>query len=184
LVSFEGSIFNSNGNASVSVLLHFIQEENMVQPILFVHILAAFLLVAGSVGSLATSLSARRTSSSSTILALMKLQHKLTGTLILPGSSIVLLSGLYLTYALGLSWTSFWIAGALAAWVLALLLGGIVLGPSVDKVVKEAERCIDHGETQVSPELRSRLESTKFVIGEWAEKGLILLLIYFMVFKP
>ncbi|HTA77329.1 MAG TPA: hypothetical protein VK791_09245, partial [bacterium] len=62
----------------------------MVQPILFVHILAAFLLVAGSVGSLATSLSARRTSSSSTILALMKLQHKLTGTLILPGSSIVL----------------------------------------------------------------------------------------------
>ncbi len=156
----------------------------MIQPILFVHILAAFLLVAGSIGSFATSLSARRRSSSSTILVLMKLQHKLTGTLILPGSSIVLLSGLYLTYALGLSWTSFWIAGALVAWVLALLLGGIVLGPAVDKVVKEAERCIDQGETQASPELRNLLGSTKFIIGEWIEKALILLLLYFMVFKP
>jgi hypothetical protein len=156
----------------------------MIQPILFVHILAAFLLVAGSIGGLATSLSARRTSSLSTILALMKLQHKLAGTLILPGSSIVLLSGLYLTYALGLSWTSLWIAGALAAWVLALLLGGIVLGPGVDKVVDEIERSIVHGETEASPEIRNHLGSTKLVIGEWTEKGLILLLIYFMVFKP
>ena len=118
----------------------------MFQLAVFVHVLAALSLVAGSIGALATSLSARRTSSSATILAFMKLHHGFSTTLVLPGSSVALLSGLYLTHTAGFSWTSLWIAGALFTWVLALLLGAIVLGPSEENVMEEVERCVNSGE--------------------------------------
>jgi hypothetical protein len=103
------------------------KEARVHQAMLFLHILAGFALAAGNAAALAATVTARRASLPNTVLALMVLHRRSVQILVIPGAVLVLLSGLYLTDAIGVGFGAPWIAGSLAAWGLALLLGIVVL---------------------------------------------------------
>ena len=152
--------------------------------VVFIHILSAFALAAGNVAALAATMSARRTSSPQTILTLMKLHHKAVITLIIPGSLVVLLSGLYLTQAMEVSFVTPWIAASLVAWLIAFLLGIVILVPAETKAIREAKALVEKGAAESSAALRYHVGALKIVLGEWIQQVLIIVFLYLMIFKP
>lgn len=155
----------------------------MRQAMLFIHILSGVGLAAGNAAALGATLTARRASSPSTVLALMVLHRRSVRTLVIPGAVLVFLSGVYLTDAIGVGFGALWIAASLAAWVLALLIGIVVLVPAQTKAITTARQLVAGG-AESSAKLRHHVGAWHIVAAEWAQQGLIVVFLLLMVFRP
>jgi Predicted integral membrane protein (DUF2269) len=160
------------------------KEARVRQAMLFLHILAGFALAAGNAAALAATVTARRASLPNTVLALMVLHRRSVQILVIPGAVLVLLSGLYLTDAIGVGFGAPWIAGSLAAWGLALLLGIVVLVPAQTRAITTARQLVAGGAAQPSPTLRQHVGAWHVVAAEWAQQALIVGFLALMVFRP
>lgn len=156
----------------------------MRQAMLFLHLLAGFALAAGNAAALGATLTARRTSLPRTVLALMVLHRLSVGTLVIPGAVLVFLSGLYLTDAIGVGFGATWIAGSLAAWALALLVGIVVLVPAQTRAITTARALVASGAAEPSATLRQHVGAWHIVAAEWAQQVLIVVFLVLMVFRP
>jgi hypothetical protein len=154
------------------------------QAMLFLHILAGFALAAGNAAALAATLTARRASSPSTVLALMVLHRRSVRILVIPSAALVFLSGIYLTDAIGVGFGAPWIAGSLAAWALALLVGIVVLVPAQARAITTARQLVASGAAQPSATLRRHVGAWHIIAAEWAQQGLIVVFLALMVFRP
>jgi hypothetical protein len=156
----------------------------MYRVALFIHFLAAVALAAGNVAALGATITARRSTSAPTILALMQLHHASVMLLVVPSSILVLVSGAYLVQTLNIGFSTPWIAASLVAWLLAFVIGIALLVPAEKRALAEANSLVRSGTLERSDALRAHVGGRGVVVGEWLQQALILLFLYLMVFRP
>jgi uncharacterized membrane protein len=153
------------------------------------HVVGALMLVAGLVGRELTRQQARRTGDIHLFTNLTELAGQFERLLVIPGSNVILLLGLAVTWLRG--WPLFgFLQGAGQNWLLVsfvLFLGMIPLivfvflprGKLFDRALAEAQT-----RGQVTSELRASLDDPVVRRAHIIEAVIIVAILYLMVMKP
>ncbi len=157
--------------------------------LLFVHVMAAFLMVGGMVGREITRTQARKTSDLKVFVEMSSLAGRFDTALVRPGSMVVILAGIVLAVVGG--WPLLGsLQGGSSNWLLVsiLLLLSIIAeiififvprGKAFEKALQDA---VARGE--ITPELRATFQDP---VDRWAhrwEEIAVVLIIYLMIAKP
>jgi uncharacterized membrane protein len=153
-----------------------------IQVLLFFHILAAFLIAAGSALSVVVSAATRRAARTETIQTLLAASSK-APLLIVPGSLLAIVTGSWLVREAGYSYTEPWVVAAYIGWLVAGFLGGNVLGGYQRRLQALAARELSAGRSE-SPALLAAVNDPKIVAVEYVQVALVLGFLALMVFKP
>ena len=152
--------------------------------LLFLHILGAFLLVAGASVSTAAAIAATRTTSVRAIGLLTRVALRAELLTIIPGALLAIVFGSWLVQHLdAYDFDEAWISGAYVLWVVALGLGTGVLSPFTRRVGRRADQLEAEG-TETSEELRALASAPRGAITGTVLNVIILAFLYLMVFKP
>ena len=132
--------------------------------LLFLHIVGAFLLVAGAGAS--TALGVRMGLTTSTPIAIMSgLQHRVETFVTIPGAVVVVVFGSWLVDEAGYDFADGWIVAAYVVFVLALGLGTGVLTPMVRRLHEHASELVGQG---VAESESSAPRPTRHARRSWA----------------
>jgi uncharacterized membrane protein len=148
---------------------------------LFLHLVGAFALIAGScVAAVAFEAARRRTAPSeiALLLGLSRIGVALVGI----GTLLVVVFGLWLVDLGDWSYRAGWVDGALALLVAAVALGAIG-GQTPKRARKLATRLASEG-APASPELRALLDDGRARAINYLSGVLLLAILVLMVFKP
>lgn len=151
------------------------------QWLLALHVLSAFLMLAGGVvaGALHTAaLRRERPSEIATLLGLTRGGVVLAGL----GSLGALGFGMGLTSHLGLSMGAGWLSAALGLWIASAVLGGAG-GRPMRHARQLAERLAAEGDLP-SPELRAKVAAPVPLALNWASGVLTVAILVVMIWKP
>lgn len=151
------------------------------QWLLALHVLAAFLMLAGGVAAGALHVAALRRELPSEIASLLGL---IRGGVVLAGIGSIgtIVFGLLLVHNLHLSLGAGWLSGALALWILSLVLGGAG-GRPLRHVRYLAEQLARDGD-QPSAELRAKVGAPLHLVLNWGSGAATVAVLVLMVWKP
>jgi uncharacterized membrane protein len=148
---------------------------------LFLHLLGVLLFVSGIVLAGVGFETARRRASPAEVALLLGLT-RVGALLVVVGALVVLGFGLWLVHLERFSYGTGWIDGALALYVLALVLGGLG-GQRPKQARRLAGELAERGEP-ASDELRALLADRPSLAANYAAALCVLGILALMVFKP
>jgi len=152
--------------------------------LLFLHIIGALLIAAGAGIGTACGIAMSRTNRTRSIEVLSMVANRSERFSIMPGAVMTFVFGTWLvTEVPSYEFSQGWISGAYVLWVLAMALGGAVLGRHVRAIEARAAELVAQG-VEESDELHALASKP---IGAVAGNVLVLLLLgllYLMVMKP
>ena len=151
--------------------------------LLFLHIVGAFLLVAGAGASTALGVRMGMTTSTQAIAIMSGLQHRVETFVTIPGAVVVIVFGSWLVDEAGYNFADGWIVAAYVVFVLALGLGTGVLTPMVRRLHEHANELVGRGVAE-SEELRAEADSPRKKIMGMVLNLSFLVFLYLMVAKP
>jgi uncharacterized membrane protein len=153
------------------------------------HVVGAFLLVAGLIGRELAREQARHTDNIAIFTNLSQLAGQFERTLVIPSSTVILIFGLLVTWQRGWPLLGF-LQGASQNWLLVSLLLFLTQFPLVVFIFiprgKIFERVLADAQArgQVTPELRASLNDPVVHRAHVFEAVAVILIIYLMVMKP
>ncbi|MEX2446622.1 MAG: DUF2269 family protein [Dehalococcoidia bacterium] len=151
--------------------------------LLVLHILSAFLFVAGALTTTMLDLYARGSTATRTLGMAADVQRKAGLFAVVPGAVLALVFGSWLVVEVGFGFGEAWISASYALWIVALALGPAMLGSHHRRVKQQADRLLAQG-VETSPDLQREFNAplAKAISGLI---GLIIIaLVYLMVAKP
>lgn len=151
------------------------------QWLLMLHVTGAFFLLGGSTIAALLHLLALRTNRPSEIAQLLGL-IRLGLPVLLLGSLLTLVLGLWLVHHVGYSYSAFWVWGAVVLWVVANALGKVG-GEKQEHARKLAERLAGEGDGE-SAELRALVRDPLSTAMSWAAGLAIYGILALMIWKP
>jgi uncharacterized membrane protein len=157
----------------------------MSEWVVLLHVLTAFVFVAGLIGRDVTLARARRSDDLSEVPMLVPLAGRFEALMIRPGSFAVLIAGLLAAWAQGRP-----LAGDGNGWLLLSLILFLSLIPVIPLVFlprgRVFERALEDAVARdtVTPELRTAFRDRAVAIARWYELGVIAVVIALMVTKP
>jgi uncharacterized membrane protein len=151
------------------------------ETLLFLHLVGAFLFVAGATVAAVVQLAARGRERPSEVATLLRVAR--TGVLlVVVGTVVLFVFGAWLAEHAGYGLDAPWVSWAMGLLVLSLVLGG--LGGRKDRHTRElAERLAAEGD-EPSEELSRRLRDPLAAAANWASGALVVVIIVLMVWKP
>ncbi len=150
----------------------------------FLHILGAFLIVAGASIGAATGIAMTRTTSVRAIGLLARISRQAELMAIVPGALIAIVFGTWLVVDLdAYDFNEPWISAAYVLWFVAIGLGTGVLGPLMRRIDERADQLQAEG-VETSEELRTLASAPRGAITGAALHVIIVVFLYLMVFKP
>jgi hypothetical protein len=157
--------------------------------LVFLHVLAAFWLVAGLVGRELCRRLANRATDIQQFHTLIQASGRFENLMVIPGSTAVLVMGLVVSWAL--RWPLFGVLqGAAQNWLFVSLLLFLSLIPVIRFIFlprgKPFEAALTEAVAQgaITDDLRARLNDPVVAAAHVYEAVVILLIIYLMVVKP
>ena len=151
------------------------------QWLLMLHVTGAFFLLGGSTVAGLLHLLSLRTNRPSEVAQLLGLIRFSLPVLLL-GSLLTLVLGLWLVHHVGYSYSTFWVWGAIVLWVVANILGKVG-GEKQEQARKLATRLAGEGDTE-SAELRALLRDPVSNAMSWAADAAIYGILVLMIWKP
>ena len=151
--------------------------------LLFVHVAAAFAVVAAVTVFTILVITTRRMDRPAEVLPLFRVGDP-ASILVQAGSVVALLIGIWL--AIRLPEYHPWNGWLLAAYVLWAIAGGFggATGKEYDRIRKRAQALVAEGKLEPSAELRAELRSTKALVMHLVVVAAVLALVVDMIFKP
>lgn len=154
----------------------------MIQIFLFLHLLGALMLAAGSgLGEVAVA-GMRRTRSTAAILALLNAGSRVA-YLTFPGSLLAIAFGSALVTATGNSFGAMWISIAFLAWGIAVSTSVAIVSPALRRLHALAEAELAAGREE-SDALIAAIRESKLAMASHLLSAMLLLSLVLMVFKP
>jgi uncharacterized membrane protein len=151
------------------------------QWLLMLHVTGAFFLLGGSIVAALLSVLSLRTSRPSEIAQLLGLIRFALPVLLL-GSLLTIVLGLWLVHHVGYSFGAFWVWGAIVLWVAANGLGQMG-GKKQEQARKLARQLAGEGDGE-SAELRALLRDPVANAMSWGAGVAIYLILVLMIWKP
>lgn len=159
------------------------------QWLVLLHIISAFVLIAGLIGREGTRAYARRQEKIEIFTPMIGLSGWFENILVIPGSNAVLILGLASAWARG--WPLFGVLqGSSINWVFVSLLLYLVTIPLVTLIFLPrgkifAQKLADaQSQGVITPELRAAMEDPVVRVAHIIEALLVVVIIYLMVMKP
>jgi uncharacterized membrane protein len=151
--------------------------------LLFVHVAAAFAVVAAVTVFTLLVLTTRRMDAPAEVLPLFRVGDP-ANILIQAGSAVALLVGIWL--AIRLPQYHPWDGWLIAAYVLWAIAGGVggATGKEYQRLRKQAQALVADGKLEPSADLRAALRSTKALVLHLIVVAAVVLLVVDMIFKP
>lgn len=153
------------------------------EALLFLHLLSAFLLVAGAGISTALGIASTKTKSTKLLAAFCGLSTKAEYFVTVPGAIGAIVFGTWLADYVGYDFGDAWLVSAYILFVIALSIGSGILGPHGRRVAGKARALMDQGVTE-SEELQREAASPVIGLLGMLENVIIISFIYLMVAKP
>lgn len=150
--------------------------------LLILHLIGAFLLVAGAGAETALGMRAATSTSTRVIAAATEASRAITNFAIMPGSLIVIVFGTWLALHLDRDFSEVWLSAAYVLWIGAAVLG-LVLGRHAKRVHGSALVLIAAG-VEDSETLRSEANETLPKLVGMLLNLFIIAFIYLMVAQP
>ena len=151
--------------------------------LLFLHVLAAFAMIASSVVFTIVAVALRRTERPGSALLLFDVARP-AGVLVVVGGLGTLVLGIWLAiYLKGYELWDGWIAGALVLWLVTGGTGGRV-GKYFTAVRKDAEALVERGELEPNDQLAAALRAGTPVALHAVSVVALLGILLLMIFKP
>ena len=155
---------------------------SQIQILLFLHILGAFMIAAGSGLGEVVIAGLRRTRSTAAILALLNAGARIP-MMTVPGALLAIVFGSWLVTATGHSFGELWLSLAYLGWIISAVLSVAVIGPAQRKLHTLATAELAAGREE-SPALLEAVRAPAMAMASHALGALLLLFLYLMVFKP
>jgi uncharacterized membrane protein len=149
--------------------------------LLFLHITAAFLFLAGAVIAGALQLTAMLRSRPSEIALLLRLTQ-VAVILIAIGSIGVLVLGLWLASYLNYSFGDDWIVAAIVLWFVSAALGS--LGGRTYRKAGELAEELAEGSDEADPRLRALVRSRSALVLSYLSTAAVIAVLVLMIWKP
>jgi uncharacterized membrane protein len=151
--------------------------------LLFVHVAAAFAVVAGVTVFTILVFTTRRMDRPGDVLPLFRIGDP-ANILVQGGSVVALLVGIWLAIRLPQyhPWDG-WLIGAYVLWSIAGGVGGAT-GKEYARIRKSAQELVAAGKLEPSGALRAELRSTKALVLHLVVVAAVLALVVDMIFKP
>ena len=153
----------------------------MTKALLFLHLLSAFVFVAGAVTAGVLQLTALNRERPSEIALLLR-TTRIAVLLVMAGAVATLGFGLALAGHEGISFGTGWIAASIALWVASVVLGGLG-GRTARHARYLAERLAAEGD-RASAELRALVAHRPSLLLSYASTAAIVAILVLMVWKP
>ena len=151
---------------------------------LIVHIVGAFMIVAGVGAETALGVLSGRTRSARMIAAMTQAQVAIERFLIIPGALIVIVFGTWLVARFDLyDFGDFWLVAAYVLWFLAMGIGGGILTRHAKRVNARAQALIAQG-VEESEELRQEADTAQAKLFGMLLNVFLVAYVYLMVWKP
>jgi hypothetical protein len=159
------------------------------QWLVLLHVISAFVLIAGLIGREGTRAYASRQEKIEVFIPLIGLSGWFESKLVIPGSNAVLLLGLATAWVRG--WPVFGVLqGSPINWVFVSLLLYLVMIPLITLIFlprgKLFEQKLAEAQNQgvITPELRAAMDDPVVRAAHIVEAVLVVVVIYLMVMKP
>ena len=153
----------------------------MTKTLLFLHLLSAFLFVSGAVVAGIAQLTALRRERPSEIVLLFRVAR--SGALLASVAAVATLGfGLGLAGQEDLDFGAGWISGALALWLVSMILGG--LGGRTARRTRELAARLAAGGDRPADELRQLVAHRPSLLLSYASTAAVLAILVLMVWKP
>lgn len=151
--------------------------------LLILHLIGAFLLVAGAGAETALGMRAATSTSTRVIAAATEASRAILNFAIMPGSLIVIVFGTWLALHLDRDFSEAWLSAAYVLWIGMVVLGNLVLGRHAKRVHGSALVLIAGG-VEDSETLRSEANETLPKLVGMLLNLFIIAFIYLMVAQP
>ena len=151
--------------------------------LLILHLIGAFLLVAGAGAETALGMRAASSTSTRVIAAATEASRAIENFVIMPGSLIVIVFGTWLALHLDRDFSEEWLSAAYVLWIGMVVLGNVVLGRHAKRVHRSALVLIATG-VEDSETLRLEANETLPKLAGMLLNLFIIAFIYLMVAQP
>lgn len=151
--------------------------------LLFLHILGAFLLLAGVGTTTALSVRSAATTSTRVIVWAADLELKAERFAIWPGAILLVVFGTWLVSELGYGYGDAWISTAYVLLSVGVAVGALILAPIAKRLRQRGEQLIADG-IEESDELRQMADEPRGKIFGTLVTVLVVVALVLMVFKP
>jgi uncharacterized membrane protein len=150
---------------------------------LFLHILGAFLIVAGAAIATALGIKASKTRRTHTIVDLTGLSIIAERYVITPGAILALVAGTLLVHRTGHTFDEFWLIAAFVLWAAAMSIGWLILGRHNARLHKHAKELAASGAAE-SDELQAEAAAPVGMVFGLVQNVILIAFIYLMVVRP
>ena len=151
--------------------------------LLFLHLVAVALLIAGFAVSTATGIGMSRTSDTKLIGTLARVSSTAEYVVTIPGAIGAIVFGTWLVDEAGFDFGEAWIVAAYVMWGIAVTMGAGVLGPHGRGVARRAAVLVADG-VHESEELRAEAGKPAIAALGMLEVAFIVAFLWLMVAKP
>ena len=151
--------------------------------LLILHLIGAFLLVAGTGAETALGIRAATSTSTRVIAAATEASRAITNFVVMPGSLFVVVFGTWLALHLDHDFSEAWLSAAYLLWIGMAVLGTLVLGRHAKRVHGSALVLIAAG-VEESETLRAEANETLPKLVRMLMNLFIIAFIYLMVAQP
>ena len=150
--------------------------------LLFLHIVSVLFLVGGAATSAALGIASTKTASTKVLAAFAGLSAKVEHFVTIPGALATIIFGTWLVREGNWALTG-WLIAAYVLFVIALGIGGGVLGRHSQRIAREARELVGQGVEESGALQREAAAPLTQILG-MAEIVILILFIYLMVGKP
>lgn len=151
--------------------------------LLILHLIGAFLLTAGAGAATAFGIRAGTSTSTRVIAATTGMARHLEHFVIMPGALIALVFGTWLVIDLDYEFSAGWISAGYALWIVAVLMGNLVLSRHAKRVNVSALALLAEG-VEESETLRLEADEALPKATGMLLNVIIIVFIYLMVVRP
>jgi uncharacterized membrane protein len=153
------------------------------ETLLFLHLLSAFLLVAGAGISTSLGIASTKTKSTKLLAGFSGLSAKAEYFVTVPGAIGAIVFGTWLAHYVGYDYGDAWLVSAYILFVIALGIGSGILGRHARRVARKARDLVEQGTTE-SGELQAEAAAPLIALLGMVEIAIVIAFIYLMVAKP
>jgi len=151
--------------------------------LLFLHLFAAGLLIAGEGVAVATGIGMSRTSDTKTLGMLAGLSVKAERFALIPGALGAIVFGTWLVGETAYDFGETWLVAAYVLWAIAFVVGAFVLGPHGRRVTQHAAALVGDG-VRESEELHAEATKPAMTMLGMLEAVIIVAFLFVMAVKP
>jgi uncharacterized membrane protein len=150
---------------------------------LFLHILGAFLIVAGAAIATALGIKASKSRRTHTIADFTALSIIAERYVITPGALLALVAGTLLVHRTGHTFDETWLIAAYVLWAAAMTIGWLILGRHNARLHKHAKELAASG-VEESDELQAEAAAPVGMVFGLVQNVILIAFIYLMVVRP